>query len=159
MRPKGRALRALGVALFYALIGPLAGGAPIILLAAGNAAATDADKLGNSIAVLIGFTYLFGGAAALITGLWLGLRTWRRGTFGYGRAAVVGLVASLLSGIVFALAVSTPESGPSDASRGGGGAMGVFLVPFAVISALLCRWLVGKLGLIEGSRSGGSSAP
>ncbi|NOT70263.1 MAG: hypothetical protein HOP09_02960 [Hyphomicrobium sp.] len=144
---KGRGLK---VALFIALIGPLTGtlvfmAIPAVRLAMSATSAafslsTLADMGGVLLFVLL-YGYVFGGVPALLSALLLGWLTARDGTFGYGASALAGAAGAIVGGAGLAVLIKS-----EDALTPG---MAVFLLPFALLSALICRWLIGKTGLLR----------
>lgn len=141
--------RGLIAGLFIALVGPLIGtllfmAIPAVRLAMSATSAafslsTLAD-VGSVLLFVLLYGYVFGGVPALLSGITLGWLTARAGTFGYGASALTGALSGIAGGLSLALLIKSQDG----LSPG----MAVFLFPFALISALMCRWLMGKIGLL-----------
>lgn len=59
----------------------------------------DVVEAGVTFALLSAlYSYIFGGVQALASGIWLGYRTWRVGTFTRREALIAALVVSVVSG-------------------------------------------------------------
>ncbi|MEQ1653377.1 MAG: hypothetical protein ABL897_12875 [Hyphomicrobium sp.] len=141
--------RGLKVAAFIALAGPLVGTlvfsavpAVRLTLSATSAAfslSTLAD-IGGALLFVLVFGYAFGGLSAVLSAAVLGVLTARSGTFGYGIAALVGAGSGIVGGLVLGVLTQTQE--------GFTPGLAVFLLPFALLSSLICRWLLERFGLL-----------
>ena len=87
------------------------------------------------------YAYIFAGVASLIAGAVLGWHTYKMGTFGYGRAVCVAILSTLAGTVPLGLITRGTNDIPFGAA--------IFLLPFAVASALICRWLMPKIGLLQ----------
>lgn len=144
--------RGMKVAAFIALVGPLVGtllfsAVPAVRLtlnATGTAfsLSTFADVGGVMLFVLV-FGYAFGGLSAFLSAAVLGLLTARSGTFGYGVAALVGAGSGIAGGLVLG-ALTQKQAGFTPG-------LAAFLLPFALLSSLICRWLLERFGFLPKS--------
>ena len=99
--------------------------------------------------IMMMLSHLFGGVQAFLSGLWLGVRTAYRGTFGYIEALITGLVTSLIWGLRFgdvrgvfyrvSDALTGTEPVPDASSPA---TVLIVLVGAGLLSALACRWLL-----------------
>ena len=102
----------------------------------------DLQSYASVAALMVMFSHLFGGVQAAISAAWLGMRTFWRGTFGYGEAMLVALVASLLWTLRFGsldALMAWPTAGSGEASPGG---VHLSLLVVSIVAALVCRWLL-----------------
>lgn len=161
-----RLLKAFGVLLAFAAIGPALGGLfvfccvyPVMLLTGLDPAATtpDAGPKSEPLAIfeVMGFfvalAYAFGGPQAVLTGLWAAITTARDKALS-GRATVIAAIIATLLWI--ALLYSPLQLlGPADAGSvdkiASAVRISLALIPVAIVCALACRWLAGKLGLLR----------
>lgn len=88
------------------------------------------------------YSYVLGGAQAVLSGLWCGARVWRSGTFSYGGAAVIAFLACLVM------------IAPLQISRWGNfvGAY-VWVIALAVLASAGLRWGLGAAGVLVARRS------
>jgi hypothetical protein len=172
--PRRAPLRGLIVAAFIFFLGPPIGA--LLLIGPGfllshspsptgmsefpPAMQGDLDAyLGVALFVLL-FSHMAGGLQALLTGIWLGLRTFWYGTFSYGEAALAALVVSAVWGLAAygglneALIWSRTAGDPTP---GGGLAMSFGIL--GIISALICRFLLRRFRILPGERQGTGLAP
>ena len=92
--------------------------------------------------LMVMFSHLFGGWQAALAAVWLGMRTFWRGTFGYVEALLVALLASFLWTLRFGsldALMAWPTAGAGEASAGGSH---LTLMAVSVAAALVCRWLL-----------------
>lgn len=147
--------RALAVVALVVLLGPPIGSllisvpvAPFLFAANVSDFSLSGLFSGLASAVMLAafaamFSYIYGGLAALISALWLGTRTYHCGTFGYEEAVLVAVVASCLGGLAMAMLVFEQPSAYLTFL--------VMLIPASIVSALMCRWLLGRLGILPSS--------
>ncbi len=95
------------------------------------------------LTMLVAFGYVFGIVPAALSGAWLGVRTLRSGGFSYGEAILTAASVTLVYG--FAIAVRRPELDDILGSLFASMLLMVLTVP----SALIVRWLLGRLGWLE----------
>lgn len=138
--------RAVRVALFAAVGGPLIGAAVYLALLLASSALQlgeaslreSAVAVGNIALLVVVFAYAIGGLPALAAGVWLAWRTARRGGVGYGEAALAGALSALLLPLWMRLTGETS------------GFVGQWLLvgPVAIVAALIGRYLLGRLGWV-----------
>jgi len=140
--------RAIGFGLACLLLGPPIGavlimlGFPLIELIQTRGASLDGFGLTSAgqyvaaifIAALV--SYVFGGFPALASAVWVGVRTFWSGRFGYGEAFVVGLVSTLLLAPVSLKMPSTID--PMLWT------IGDMVLPASLASALIVRRILGR---------------
>ncbi len=141
--------RALKVAAFVALVGPLLGAAfisAIIMWRAIAEAALDPTSwsavrdAGSVVMLVVVFAYILAVVPSVLTAAVLGWRAYTHGTFAYGMALAVAGIATFAGTAVFDLLIHEP-----DKSFLG---LAMFLLPFALLSAVLGRWLMARLGIL-----------
>jgi hypothetical protein len=92
--------------------------------------------------LMVTFSHFLGGVQAGLSAIWLGFRVFFRGTFGYGEAALVALVVSL----IWAMRVSNPgallDFRAVLSGDFGGEGFPLTLIAVSIVSALICRWLL-----------------
>lgn len=142
----GYARRALGFALACLLLGPPVGASlimlaiPVVELIAsrgGSLARFSIGELGNyigSILIAAIVSFLFGGLPALASAIWVGMRTYRFGRFGYVEAVLVSLISTL---------VLAPFTLPGSADPRTW-TLGTLMLPASLVSALIVRWMLGR---------------
>lgn len=148
LSPRQRAWR---VGVFIVLVGPLIGALVMIAVMAGangwgmatGSPATALLELAQAAAMFAIFGYLLGGLPALLSAIWLGRRSARRGGFGYGEAIATAIVATILGNVLFATMLGEFRNPFTS---------GVSFVPVGVASALVVRWMLGRLGWIAHPR-------
>lgn len=163
--PERAPLRGLLVALFIFFIGPPIGALLLIgpgFLLAGAPSTTGMSEFPPamqndlksylSVALfMLMLSHVAGGTQALFTGVWLGLRTYLRGTFGYGEAAMAALVVSAIWGLWvhggLNESLNWSRTG-GDPTPGGGLALSFGVV--SIVSALVCRWLLRRFRILPG---------
>lgn len=151
-RSRRYAMRALVVALVIVVLGPPLGILPVALLGwvvdflGGTGGATGMSLsgvigglLGGSLAMSV-YSYVFGGLQAIACALWLAPRTYRHGGFSFGEALATALVVSAAAAVVFVTADHRDLAGAL--------ALSAFLGAFACLSALMCRLVLGLLGIV-----------
>jgi hypothetical protein len=142
-----RRKRAFKVAAFILVVGPLVGVVPLLILALPRLGISSllltAQNLKGS-AMLLMFTvmyaYIFAGIPCLIAATGLGRVTYTHGTFGWLAVVIAAITSTVLGAAVLGYLV-----GPNDGYRFG---LVVFLVPFAIFSALVCRYLMIRIGIL-----------
>lgn len=105
------------------------------------------ELIGNIVAVFLfalTFSFILAGVQAVLAGLWVGYRTWRKVQVGYLEALGTAAVIAVLTFPFLAL-LSGP-SAPWDWQ--GSLALCLILGLPALPAALFCRWLLGRLGLV-----------
>lgn len=137
-----RLWRAVRAGAFVALAGPPVGSLLVVapmtvrIVLAGEPSADPWWREFAAFVLLSGvFSYILGGLHALLCGLWLGRLVYLRGSFSNAEAVVTAIGASLLASLAFALL----------------GAVGTIplQVVAALFAALVCRWLLLRLGWID----------
>ena len=151
-----RALRAIAVLAFVALVGPAIGGVlfpgPFYAPQIWWGMATGGLGSWTGVLTLLGYMALFGYVAglvpALVAGVVMGFATFRRGTFGYRLAMAAGLAGA--AGMALAILFESWRRGPADT----GTALGVMVIyiPLCLAAAIACRFLMARIGLVPGSR-------
>lgn len=138
--------RAWGFALACLLLGPPVGAVLVMLLlpvlelatapatALSRLSATAVLEHAGATLVLAIFSFLLGGLPALASAIWIGLRTYHRGRFGY----LEGLAVALIATVVLA-PVRLPET--FDVRQW---TLGMLAVPLALASALVVRAILGR---------------
>lgn len=156
-----RGLAVLAACLF---VGPPIGGlvivvaylAAVLYAAAVYGASTIPPDFIESFAGMTGltllFSYMFGGAQALACGAWLGLRTWRNGTVSFKEVVLTATVISVLAVVAFMLWEQL-EGRTADVRSYAG--TGTTLGLLGIVSAVLVRWLLIKLGILPRRREAG----
>lgn len=140
MNVVGRA-RAVTIAAFYTLVGPLIGSGLILLVFLPAALRDEARGIetdfGQFAILLCLFGYVLGGPAALMSGVYLARQALKYGGFSAWDAAYAGLVATTITCALLAVAIlmSKHHAEPP---------IGVFtlLVALGAISAVLCRLML-----------------
>lgn len=144
--------RAILVALFVALTGPLVGALTLLILVFGRIVAglnyedgvmPSVADLAQVVLVVSMFAYLLAGWSAVLAGAMLGWRTYTHGTFGYLFAMGAAIVATVVGTASLDLMVGQP-----DQSFIG---MALFFTPFSVVAALAGRWLMARIGILPTS--------
>lgn len=147
--------RAFTVAAFILLLGPPAGSLfySVILgafmLADPIEGATKVEPAASvaSFIVLILFSaflsYLYGGLSALFSAIWLGVRTFRNGSFSYVEAVLTAVVAGGAGALLMVFVIF--EQRADELSL-----LGILIGP-GILSALICRWLLGYFNILPGS--------
>lgn len=141
--------RAILVALFVALAGPLIGVLTLLTLVLANTIAgmnyedialPDAGDLAQVVLFFSMFAYVFAGFSAVAAGVLLGWRTYTHGTFGYLFAMAVAAVATLVGTASLEFIVGRPDQ----AFFG----MTIFFAPLSIAAAVIGRWLMAKIGIL-----------
>lgn len=141
--------RAILVALFVALTGPLIGVLTLLtFVLARTVAGMSYDELSvpsiSDMAQVIMFfalfAYVFAGLAATVAGVLMGWRTYTNGTFGYRFAMVTAMLATLVGTASLEFIVGRPDQ----AFIG----MTIFFTPLSVAAAVIGRWLMVKIGIL-----------
>lgn len=144
--------RAIFVALFVTLTGPLLGVLTLLafVLARTIASMSHEDFAMPSVSDLMQvvmffalFAYVFAGFAALVAGALLGWRTYTHGTFGYLFAMGVAVAATIVGTASLELMVGQPEQSFIG--------MAIFFTPFSLIAAVVGRWLMARIGILPTS--------
>lgn len=138
--------RAWGFGLACFFLGPPIGAVLIMLampladaVASGGASLVSfrlselADYLGSILAVAL-LSFLFGGLPALASAIWVGIRTYDRGRFGYGEAMVVAALATVLLAPVRVPVSLDPRSWT----------LGTLALPASIAAAAVVRWVLGR---------------
>lgn len=154
VKPPRYLKRALLVALFVALTGPLIGAITLLVFVFGRIVAgigyeassmPSVADLSQVVLVVSMFAYVLAGWSAVLAGLMLGVRTYTHGTFGYLFALGVAVVAT-----IFGTASIDFFLGRTDQSFVG---MAIFFTPFSLVAAAAGRWLLGRSGVLpDGAR-------
>lgn len=154
MPPERHARRALLVALFVALTGPLIGVLAMLTLVLARTVAGlgyDEIKMPNiadvSQVILFFslFAYVFAGWSAIIAGALLGWRTYTHGTFGYLFAIAVAVAATFIGTATLNFLVD--QQGQSFLG------MAMFLTPFSIVAAIAGRWILRRIGILPTNAS------
>lgn len=141
--------RAILVALFVALTGPLIGVLTLLtFVLARTIAGMSYDELSvpsisdmaQVVIFFALFAYVFAGLAAIIAGVLLGWRTYTDGGFGYLFAMAIAVFATLVGTASLELMVGRPDQ----AFIG----MTIFFAPLSVAAAVIGRWLMVKIGIL-----------
>lgn len=141
--------RAILVALFVALTGPLIGVLTLLTFVLARTVAgmsyqemvvPSLSDMAQVIMFFALFAYVFAGLAAIIAGVLLGWRTYTHGTFGYPLAMAIAVVATLVGTASLELMVGRPDQ----AFIG----MTIFFTPLSVAAAVIGRWLMAKIGIL-----------
>ncbi len=127
--------RALVVGAFVTLAGPVIGALLIAVLSmlrgglgwTGGGLSQIVSDVASVVSMFVVFGYIFGVVPALAAAVWLGWRTYRKGSFGYIEAALAGglapfVYAPFAPGVMFGL------------------------VPIGLLSALIGRYLLAHAG-------------
>ena len=160
-RHPGRAIAVLLACLF---LGPPIGGllivvaylAAVLYAAALYGSSTIPPDAIESFAGMTGltllFSYMFGGAQALACGAWLGLRTWRNGTVSFREVVLTATAISILAVVAFMIWERIEGRAPDPNTYAG---TGTILGILGIISAVVVRWLLIKLGILPRRRAAG----
>lgn len=141
--------RAILVALFVALAGPLLGVLTLLTLVLANTIAgmnyedialPNAGDLAQVVLFFSMFAYVFAGFSAVAAGVLLGWRTYTHGTFGYLFAIAIAAVATLVGTASLDMMVGQPE-------RSFFG-MAMFFTPLSAAAAVIGRWLMAIIGIL-----------
>jgi hypothetical protein len=149
-------MRGLAVLAGCVVLGPLMGGlalvlaylAAIVYSYALYGPSTLPPDVVETVAGLAGmvlmFSYIFGGAQALMSGLWLGFRAWKEGNVSAREAVLTGVAVSMI--FYLCLTLWEMQGGLADVRANAG--MGLFLGILSVVAALAVRWVLIKLGAL-----------
>lgn len=96
----------------------------------------------EALAVGSVLSYLIGGVPALLAAGAGGWWVWRHGTLGYGQAAAFAVGACVV--VVACLQLSAYP----DVTWGSTAGLAAFLGSISAMSAVVCRWAMGRLGLL-----------
>lgn len=161
--PTTRCLRSVGVLLVFALVGPALGGVlvfcalfPVAMLFGFNPATVPTDEGTPGLAGVFGMLtlfvamgYAFGGAQAVLTGLWASISTWRKGAISSWGTVLAAVLATLAW-----IAILYSPLNPLDAVEAGSDRklsnalqIALAITPIGIICALFCRWLARRVGL------------
>ncbi len=130
--------RATAIAAFYTLVGPLVGSALILLPFLPAALRDEARGIETDFGLFAIFLclvgYALGGPAALMSGIYVARQTLKYGGFSAWDAAYAGVVATMITCTLFAVAILMSEHRDTPP-------VGIFmlLVPLGAFSAVLCR--------------------
>lgn len=164
-----RVARSLGVLAMFGVVGPAAGGLlvfccvyPLLLLLGFDMAettpstpsATQPVALLSSVSLFLAAGYAFGGVQALLAGAFSAVVLWRKGSLS-NWAVIAGTVLATAAWLAVLYSPLNPiasgDAGDADkisaATR-----IAVALLPVGLVSAVLCRWLCAKAGLIGDRR-------
>ena len=92
--------------------------------------------------LMVVFSHFFGGVQAGLSAIWLGVRVFFRGTFGYGEAVLVALVASLIWAMRVSNLGALLDFRAVLSGDFGGEGFPLMLIAASLLSALICRWLL-----------------
>jgi len=155
-------LRGFLTAVFIVIAGPPVGAlllAGPLYIQAGRHAVTDLQPEAlhsefqvymSVVYLMVLFSHVVGGIQALLAAIWLGIRTYLRGTFGYGEAVLAALVVSTIWAFRFG---SIEELSNLPRLLNGdlpGGGLQLMLIGLSVGSALICRWLLRVVRILPG---------
>lgn len=139
--------RAFKVAAFIVLVGPIAGVVPLVVfvlpqLALEGTLLTAENLEGVAVLFLwfVMFAYIFAGLSCLMAAAWLGRMTYTNGTFGWLAALGAAGVSTLVGGLVLGY-LASPENGRNIG-------LVVFMLPLSLFSALVCRYLMIRIGIL-----------
>ena len=147
-------LRGLLTALFIFVVGPPLGAllmAGPLYFISGQHTVTDVGPgaLQNELLTYLSVVYLMmlfshfvGGVQAFLAAIWLGIRTFLRGSFGYGEAVLTSIVVSVIWTLRFGnmdAFLNLPRLLRGDFEGGG---FPLTLIGLSVASAVICRWLL-----------------
>ncbi len=144
--------RAIVVAAFTALTGPLIGALTLLVVVFGLIIADmrfedikvpDFADLSKVVLVVVLYAYLLAGSSAILAGVMLGWRTYTHGMFGYGFTVVVAAIATVVGTVSLDLIL-----GRSDQSFIG---MALFFTPLSMVAAGVGRWMLGRFGVLPSS--------
>ena len=143
--------RGVKVAVFLTVVGPLTGGLIVLLLAfartllvepAAFAQVFDISAIA-SIAGFVGlFAYILGGLPALVAGVMLGWLTAHRRHIGFGQMLVLAGIATGIAALIMELSIFNRDLQTSVLP------LLILLLPLALVSAIVCRWLMIKFRLL-----------
>lgn len=159
IKPPRYLKRAVIVALFVALTGPLIGALTLLVFVFGRIIAgmsydalamPNIADLSQVVLVVSMFAYLLAGWSAVLSGAVLGVRTYTHGTFGYLFALGVAVVAT-----IFGTASLDLILGRTDQSFVG---MAIFFTPFSLVAAATGRWLLGRFGVLPARAAASAEA-
>lgn len=159
---RSRLSRAMAVGAFVTVLGPLFGSLVFViggllrsigLLFTANFSMGDVPDAAHAVftlAYLVAiFSYVIGGLPALLAGIALGYRNYYCSRITYLRAIITSVAATLIGTVVLEIVLRSRD----ETSLG----LLFVMIPSAVLSAVLCRFLLGRLGLVT-STNGGSQA-
>lgn len=141
--------RAILVALFVALTGPLLGVLTLLAFVLAHTIAgmnyediamPNAGDVTQVVLFFSMFAYVFAGFSAVAAGVLLGWRTYTHGTFGYLFAMAIAAIATLVGTASLDMMVGQPE-------RSFFG-MAIFFTPFSIVAAVIGRWLMAIIGIL-----------
>lgn len=144
------------VAAFIMLFAPLIGGGLILCLIfatlgvralIGESNPPSHIQFVAEIFFVIPSSYVLGGVQALGSGLWVARLTYLKGGFSYREAVITALIVSFAFSVV-ALAIRGASSGPLNNIK-----FLLILLVISVASALICRWLIARLGILAPANS------
>lgn len=150
-----RRKRAIRVALFTTIIGLVVGAALIVggsLLVELSRDGLDtiaippAAAIAGATGIVILFAYVFGGLFALVAAVALARYVFLYGNVGYAYASVVAVLSAAAGTCLLDVVFGLRDSGAQ-----GYGELSPLLIPFVPISlasALICRWLMDKFGVL-----------
>lgn len=150
---RSRLSRAMAVGALVTVLGPLFGSLVFLfgvlvrsigLLFTANFSAADLSVAAQAVFTLVYlvaiFSYLIGGLPALLAGIALGYRSYHNSHVSYLRAIIMSIAATLLGTVVLETILRTRD----ETSLG----LLFVMIPSAVLSAVLCRFFLGRLGLV-----------
>lgn len=150
---RSRLSRAIAVGSFVTVLGPLFGSLVFLLgglvrsigmLFTANFSTADLSVAAHAVFTLVYlvaiFSYVIGGLPALLAGIALGYHTYHNAHISYLRAIVTSIAATLLGTVVLEFILRTRD----ETSLG----LLFVMIPAAVLSAVLCRSFLGRLGLV-----------
>lgn len=148
--PERHPRRALIVAVFVALTGPLIGVLTLLAFTLARTIAnidyddTSLPSLVDMVQVVLFFSlfaYVFAGSSSIVAGVLLGVRTYTHGTFGYPFALGVAVVSTVVGTALLELVVGQPSQTFIGTA--------IFFTPFSIVSAVVGRWLMAKIGILS----------
>lgn len=145
----------------FALVGPLSGGllmtSPSLVASVLFSSPIEREMAGGLLEFMqevgafflfVGvFSFIFGGFAALLCGLWVASKTRDNGFVCYRQVVIDGAVCGIVGQLLLSLVLAS--AGEQSVRPG------LFIVIVAVlgaVSAVICLWLCRRMGLVANSR-------
>lgn len=152
----GPAKRAVATLATFVLAGPPIGAliivTPALVGLAGDAGpdpganSTSMQSFVGLLVFSVSLSYVLGGVQALLTGLALAAAVFRRGTVGVRDTLTAALGASAIASAVILLSL---RSDPASEGEAGTAVMVLALSLLSLAAALVCRWLLARLGVLS----------
>ncbi len=109
------------------------------------------EEIAGFFLIVAVFSFIFGGVAAFLCGLWVAWKTSDGGFVGYGQVLLVGAIAGVIGNLVLSLVLFSAGEKSSPASDFVW--MFVYMAPLGALSGMVCLALCRRLGLVAAVRT------